>query len=726
MKRLLPILLFSISAGLLLSTCSTGPDFERDNKNDPESNEFLPDTPSGANFSFSVDTIITISWEDQTQFETGYRIHKKIGEVYNKLLTTLSPNAEQFADSTKEFGFPTTYLVTAEKNSSTSDSLTIEIDFGNIEDLNSSLKIRTNNQSEINLEWIDNIYFEDGFFLMKVLNQGSAEKTLKVLDANLEKTSIPLPNDSFIHEFKIVPFKIFKNDTTILALENSTTFSLAPKNLDMKLISEDSLLFTWDFDADFHDEFLLELETEVETKEFKVNKNKTELKINLDVNRDFEYKANLSASIGNLNSPKVSTSRRFELPSIRIDSIGHVSESEILIRTSNPSSTHLVKHVYRSTGLSNNFSKVGEIPKGENEFYDTNLNKNNIYTYYISTKLSDESSQISVSNRKGLRVLKSFTLEKQVKFLSQNRINKKNLSHSFLASDFNSRELLQIDYLTNEQVPVFDYDFYAIEFALHSDQNIIATLRGTETEIGLHLFNNNKSILIDSVSSGSSTIRNIDFVDDRIFYLIRRENYHWRLMASSLNGVQKDTLLVFTSENEDPSFVVSRDKSELYLIKNTSYNEFQLSNYSVSESRSRLQETTTINTYPIDFSPTLDSLIISRAQYNVTVIDVNTNKSLFSEEFSFYNSNSLGQSFFFGDGLLYVPDQASAYIIDSRNTSDPILQTIGFKCCSISFAGAFWNYKTQHLIDMRRSHTSGIPDFYTVYKLESFWRILEE
>ena len=702
---------------VLILSCSTAPEFDRDNENDPTNQNFTPDPPTGANYSFNPDTVITISWNDQTEFETGYNIYKIVGDSYKEKVASLPFNSTEFTDNSKEFGFPTHYMVSAEKDGSQSDSLVIPINFGSISGFNFIKDVSSINEPILTFRWIDNISYEDGFFILVKTDEGEVYTVTEVVEPNREKININVPQQGFVHDFKILPFKVFRGDTTVPETKNPVSFINRPENFKMNAISEDSLLFTWNYESNYQEKYILELTTPSGIKSFEIDKNLNSYSLEENLERNYRYNAQLIAVNGQKTSPEVTNERTFNLPPIIIERIDHISSSSIEMEIRNTSTIRQTKNIYRKSNTSE-FVKIGEISNNDSTFTDTNLNENEVYTYYFDTRLTLPSTQKKISYSTGSRHINTFPLENDTHFISGSSEVR---SATLFLSDWKANELILTDHLTNEPLIRYDY-FYPIEIEGHQSQSILAVIKGTQDNISIDIIDNGVSTTIETVDIGDGGIRGLEFVFDKIFYLRNEGNDIWLMKSSTLDGIQKDTLLTIFSSGDTPKFAFNKQKNEVIITEFLTYEEVQLRKYSFNDSELTLERTTTINNYPIHLSPTLDSVLVSKSQNNLSVIDLNSEATVFSQEFSLYNSNSLGRSFFFGDGLIFAPDQASAYVVDTKNLSQPILQEINNYCCSITFAGAFWDPKTNHIVEMRRSHLSGIPDFYKVFSLETFWR----
>src|SRR6056297_2541372 len=98
MKKYILLFFFFIST-LLLSACSTGPDFKRENNNDPKSSVFKPDIRS-LEVKINNDKTVSLSWLDNSGFEDGFIIGKQLGDSDNMvILDTLSSNTVNYTDN---------------------------------------------------------------------------------------------------------------------------------------------------------------------------------------------------------------------------------------------------------------------------------------------------------------------------------------------------------------------------------------------------------------------------------------------------------------------------------------------------------------------------------------------------------------------------------------------------------------------------------------------------
>ena len=105
--------LLVISSFLLCLSCSTSPDFERNNVNDPKSDFFVPDKPQNSPIALSIDDYrnVYVTWNPK-ELQDGVIISKKYTEYSPYIpIDTLIGIDSLFMDPSKAFTQGTTYQV---------------------------------------------------------------------------------------------------------------------------------------------------------------------------------------------------------------------------------------------------------------------------------------------------------------------------------------------------------------------------------------------------------------------------------------------------------------------------------------------------------------------------------------------------------------------------------------------------------------------------------------
>ena len=150
------LLIFICFFLLVVTNCKapTSTDFNRNNPNDPTFATFTLSPPQTFEFEFKSNKSVLISWEDTTNYTDGYILKKSLDGVRFFLLDTVEYPALEYLDESKEITADTRYSLASFRRIETglniSDSLSLAIDFGSMELVNSSY---TSSPSQLELTW---------------------------------------------------------------------------------------------------------------------------------------------------------------------------------------------------------------------------------------------------------------------------------------------------------------------------------------------------------------------------------------------------------------------------------------------------------------------------------------------------------------------------------------------------------------------------------------------
>ena len=120
MKLINVKLLILISFSSVFIVCNAPVDFDRTNERDPKSPNYIPIGPTNMKVSHYYRKILQISWNDNSQFESGFIIERNFENEGFKQLGVLDENIESFVDTTNQLG-NYTYRVQAISDDSKSD-----------------------------------------------------------------------------------------------------------------------------------------------------------------------------------------------------------------------------------------------------------------------------------------------------------------------------------------------------------------------------------------------------------------------------------------------------------------------------------------------------------------------------------------------------------------------------------------------------------------------------
>ena len=202
----IPIIAF---ISIFWTSCSTAPDFERDN---PYDRDPISDSLGLLQFPPSVSSKYVFTNEglqinvQRNSFNGSSRntVLRKNGDSdFVEIGSYISINEKYFLDSdikkSEDIGYPLIYGL---KQISSGRSNYLEIDFGEILELSSF-----ETEDTFSVSWKDSVYLNDGFeVLIKKDNQYSIFKELPIPNTTL---SIPRTIENLTSEFLIVPYKFF-------------------------------------------------------------------------------------------------------------------------------------------------------------------------------------------------------------------------------------------------------------------------------------------------------------------------------------------------------------------------------------------------------------------------------------------------------------------------------------------------------------------------------------
>jgi len=387
---------------IIFAGCSTGPDFDRDNENDPESKIYSPNPPSGEHYELDEEGNVTLFWEDNTDFETGYFLYKSLGSNSTfELLTELDKNSTQFYDSSKALAFPTTYHIVSVSDSQASDTTDVSIDFGRINGFSSEIL-----DSRIKLTWDDQVSFEDGFHIKRKSDSQSDTVHVTSTGDDIGNFLLDIPNDGFEQQFFIYPFKVYEQDTTLLEESSLTVNSGGPDNLSISVNAVDSLLITWENHTNFEDNFELTIKkNSSEISNYTVSKGVDSYKVLAEFGLEDTFEAWLSAKYDDVKSPTIHSDvlNINEIISPSIDSVVTIDETTANLFIYEHSNISRDIEILRSTN-GGSYLSVGVLTKGETVFTDTNLNSENNYSYILRTFLTKDTDPYSIYYKPSLKL----------------------------------------------------------------------------------------------------------------------------------------------------------------------------------------------------------------------------------------------------------------------------------------------------------------------------------
>ncbi len=245
------------------STCELGTEYTFIVKSKVESNlsansnaiseETTFKAPSHLSVVTLSETSIQLTWQDNCDFEDGYRIERDSGSGF-ELLFQLGPNVNTVVDSGLVYGIDYSYRVLAFTSSNTTNwetSSAISINFPAATDL-VTLAL---NDSRIQLNWNDNSHNEEGFKIER--NQGSGYIQIEELKADI----VSYIDSGLVYgptyTYRIAGYKGDSRSSWAIGDPISTTFP-TPSNLHTTAVNDIQIELSWEDNCSFESGYKVE------------------------------------------------------------------------------------------------------------------------------------------------------------------------------------------------------------------------------------------------------------------------------------------------------------------------------------------------------------------------------------------------------------------------------------------------------------------------------------
>jgi len=248
------------------------------------------------------DKSATLYWEDNCDFETGYRIERRTDEKEYNTLVELPANTTSYTDS--DIRFEKTYYYRVQATTDINGS-----DFSNVEYLNTVFPPPTNLNSEIlsageiQLTWKDNCFYEDGFKVERSSN-GSDFRVIKRLNADvIEYIDKDLEYD-VNYSYRVCAFTS-KNSSHYTNTTSEYYGLLTPGNFRISKIADRQVKLKWVDNSKIEDGFKIQRRTEnSDFKTIATIQPNIESYIDTDTEIHTKYFYRIYSYLGRNNSPE--------------------------------------------------------------------------------------------------------------------------------------------------------------------------------------------------------------------------------------------------------------------------------------------------------------------------------------------------------------------------------------------------------------------------------------
>ena len=547
-------------------SCSTGPEFERVNKNDPSGGSFIPDSPSGQNYTITEEGNIALHWKDNTDYEDSYVIYKSVhSDTSFKEIAVLEKDSESFTDNSGVFGYPTIYKIVSrvEDRESVTPTL-VQIDLDEFADI--SFDAGTD---QVNASWTHN--FDLGAklnFMMKSVNN-ETETNLGSVDLKEDHFSFPRPHDDLEYDFYVT-----------LIFENESGSSSGPEIIDTielnvsfiknhSFLTETTLNISLEnpFDAGSGYNFYLIKGTSVQyLKTFE--EGSSEFELDLVLAKGQKVVLGVSTLKGVLESKIKEYTFYATTPSVILEDIQSIDPTTVNLIIRDTSGISRSYHLYRSGSNCSEDNQIAVIPPETDSYIDNNLQESTgkYYCYSLKTNLSDLSNKIRIQFGNDLM------LEDSILFDITSTNN--------LSSDINKFGSL-IALNSDSEILLYDTNDHSSTTFQNNGLSQIARISPDETTLLIGNSNGNLAIyklsdhsLVESIDfTGQGSILDIRFspIENTFFVLTTEGAYSLDSSGGfSLIGgkYQSESGFIYVNYNEDFMLVAKGKELFNYGIKN--------------------------------------------------------------------------------------------------------------------------------------------------------------
>tara|TARA_R110000868_G_scaffold378658_7_gene644220 strand:+ start:17236 stop:19422 length:2187 start_codon:yes stop_codon:yes gene_type:complete len=378
---------------LFIGSCSTAPDFDRENENDPTSSEFIPDI-SNLTVVINSDKTVSLNWSDDTNFEQGFIVSKSFGSDSNFVaLDTLQINTEFYRDTSKELDLNTFYKVAALTSNSNKEDLSgisHQLDFGSLTGFESNTL-----GNEISLSWDSSELFADKFLIEKKQSDSEDWEIVETIDGDLTSYSFNDLNESYLIDLRVSSI-LEAFDAQLVKLSSASNISIPfnlPSNLLVNVIDEGTIEVNWKDNTPFEEEFVI-FQRAASNQYAAGNGEYIPLdtltsrnNVLLNYYNGFHYDINIAplknGILGNTIEPSIVTILTIHPSITNIETISN-SEARVFWKDNNYNVPHdfrfpTKRFVFEMSEIENDFEFLKEIEANQNSYTLSDLNPSRNY-----------------------------------------------------------------------------------------------------------------------------------------------------------------------------------------------------------------------------------------------------------------------------------------------------------------------------------------------------------
>ncbi|MEQ9312086.1 MAG: fibronectin type III domain-containing protein [Cytophagales bacterium] len=613
-------LLLILITGFVLS-CSTGPEFERDNLNDPESNRFIPDSPSSNNSKALIfineQKEVVLKWPD-AKYESGYILKKKLSDFSKYIeIARLDSNTTTFTDDSKELTLSTNYQVSSfsikgDSLNISNSPLTIPLRFDSIQ--KSNLIIKQNNQVQLSWEFSNRdsigVRYFDGF-LIEINRSSIHGDNWEVLDTlkrtefeNKSSTNLTVPSEIFDLRLRVSQLVIpNKNETHKIYSKTFREDYKAPSFVRGNQFNEVDFSVNWNSPFSNYDKVII--------KSWHDQSADTIKKPTLDYYKFTKYGTNnsyrrfgIQLVKGNNFSKTVYMSDKIGFPVFvsepEIQRIEPVSETTMELSWEpyggNQEGIEKKFYIERKELNESEFSVLDSVDGSQLSYTDTNLDPSKTYTYKVKSVLSNYSNERNVEYKTTINTLSIEELSNPGR--SHQITKSENFQAIIDVEDYKIKLTDNINNITrsldfNTEYLPHSRRYFWNDYKLSDNDSLLAytaNAHRVESRYILGLFNHRKlTMIFDSVDNFGLYYGDFAFDNDNHQFIFSTSNERTKEshvnVISSINGKPVSKIKLDEYSYTPPNSILNIGENNLLICSytgfsklNTVTHEFELLN----------------------------------------------------------------------------------------------------------------------------------------------------
>lgn len=395
--------------------CSTSPDLERDNVNDPKSESYVPQLPANSPLSYTIDNErnVILSWQ-QKEFQDGVIISKKYrsNSSFNTLDTLLG-NQLSFTDNSGHFTEGTTYKVDffrlLDDSSLVMNKEPSQIAF-NFEPFE-EIEIYYNNRLEVTADYgRSNQGFIRYFDGLEVLINPSGN-----LESSNWDTVATIGFDSYSNglfdsdiTFDLYDLNIKVNQFIADSAGNRITISSKARqfyingiyDVEFKFNDELSGILSWKNNSGFRSGFIIE-STRIDT--IYLSFNSVTYPLNFTKAPEIPFRPSIQPFVNNNFGQKVSTTRSASPDVVvpELDEFTSIDQNTFRLKWRVHREDQAAGYIIeQSVRPENNYVPIDTVSPDQRSYTLSNLDKDQTYNFAVHTYTSEWSRSIAVGFQK--------------------------------------------------------------------------------------------------------------------------------------------------------------------------------------------------------------------------------------------------------------------------------------------------------------------------------------